>query len=72
MQLFAMLKLVAFQEKLTVDIGPLFETITDLENAPSVMEELYSNPDYSAHVKSRGNKQTIMLGFSDGTKDVAI
>lgn len=69
MQLFAMLKLVAFQEKLTVDIGPLFETITDLENAPSVMEELYSNPDYSAHVKSRGNKQTIMLGFSDGTKD---
>jgi phosphoenolpyruvate carboxylase len=69
MQLFAMLKLVAFQDKLTVDIGPLFETITDLENAPSVMEELYSNPDYSAHVKSRGNKQTIMLGFSDGTKD---
>jgi len=69
MQLFAMLKLVAFQEKLTVDIGPLFETITDLENAPAVMEELYSNPEYAAHLKSRGNKQTIMLGFSDGTKD---
>jgi len=69
MQLFAMLKLVAFQEKLTVDIGPLFETITDLENAPAVMEELYTNPEYAAHLKSRGNKQTIMLGFSDGTKD---
>lgn len=69
MQLFAMLKLVAFQDKLTVDIGPLFETITDLENAPGVMEELYSNPEYAAHLKSRGNKQTIMLGFSDGTKD---
>jgi len=69
MQLFAMLKLVAFQDDLTVDIGPLFETITDLENAPQVMEELYANPDYAKHLKSRGNKQTIMLGFSDGTKD---
>ncbi|WP_047550815.1 phosphoenolpyruvate carboxylase [Psychroserpens sp. Hel_I_66] len=69
MQLFAMLKLVAFQDKLTVDIGPLFETITDLENAPKVMEELYTNPEYAAHLKSRGQRQTIMLGFSDGTKD---
>lgn len=69
MQLFAMLKLVAFHDKLTVDIGPLFETITDLENAHLVMEELYTNPEYSAHLKARGNKQTIMLGFSDGTKD---
>ncbi|WP_452231925.1 phosphoenolpyruvate carboxylase [Lacinutrix sp. MEBiC02595] len=69
MQLFAMLKLVAFQDTLTVDIGPLFETITDLENAPAIMEALYTNPEYAAHLKARGNKQTIMLGFSDGTKD---
>ncbi|MEP0264695.1 phosphoenolpyruvate carboxylase [Dokdonia sp.] len=69
MQLFAMLNLVAFHDALTVDIGPLFETITDLENAPEVMEDLYTNPAYAAHLKSRGNKQTIMLGFSDGTKD---
>ena len=69
MQLFAMLKMVAFNEKLTVDIVPLFETITDLENAPAVMEQLYTNPAYMAHLKSRGKKQTIMLGFSDGTKD---
>ncbi|MDB2613139.1 phosphoenolpyruvate carboxylase, partial [Flavobacteriaceae bacterium] len=69
MQLYAMLKLVAFQGDLTVDIGPLFETITDLENAPSVMEKLYSNPGYAAHLKLRKNRQTIMLGFSDGTKD---
>ena len=69
MQLFAMLKLVSFQDQMTVDIGPLFETITDLENSHLVMEELYTNPAYSAHLKSRGNKQTIMLGFSDGTKD---
>ncbi|MFG6685066.1 phosphoenolpyruvate carboxylase [Mariniflexile sp. HNIBRBA6329] len=69
MQLFAMLKIVAFKDELTVDVVPLFETITDLENAPAVMEQLYTNPAYMAHLKSRGNKQTIMLGFSDGTKD---
>lgn len=69
MQLYAMLKLVAFQDKMTVDIGPLFETITDLENAPKVMTDLYTNPNYRAHLKSRGDKQVIMLGFSDGTKD---
>ncbi|MFY0712337.1 phosphoenolpyruvate carboxylase [Seonamhaeicola sp. NFXS20] len=69
MQLFAMLKMVAFDDDLTVDIVPLFETITDLENAPAVMEQLYTNPVYRAHLEKRGNKQTIMLGFSDGTKD---
>ena len=69
MQLFTMLKLVAFKDNLTVDVVPLFETIPDLENAPGVMEQLYTNPSYMAHLKNRGNKQTIMLGFSDGTKD---
>lgn len=69
MQLFAMLKIVAFNDNLTIDIVPLFETIIDLKNAPRVMEQLYTNPTYKAHLKSRGNKQTIMLGFSDGTKD---
>ena len=69
MQLYAMLKLAAFEKELTVDIAPLFETIIDLQNAPSVMEELYTNPNYAAHLKARANRQTIMLGFSDGTKD---
>jgi len=69
MQLYAMLKLVAFEDDLTVDIGPLFETITDLENAHLVMDELYANTEYRKHVAKRNNKQTIMLGFSDGTKD---
>jgi phosphoenolpyruvate carboxylase len=69
LQLFAMLKIVAFNEKLTADVVPLFETVTDLEVSPQVMEDLYRNPNYRAHLEARGNKQTIMLGFSDGTKD---
>ena len=69
LQLFAMLKIVAFHEALTADVVPLFETVPDLEAAPKVMEELYTNPHYRKHLEARGNKQTIMLGFSDGTKD---
>jgi len=69
MQLYAMLKLTSFKDILTVDIAPLFETITDLENAHMVMEELYTNSAYKKHLEQRQNKQTIMLGFSDGTKD---
>ena len=69
LQLFAMLKIVSFHEELTADIVPLFETVSDLEVSPKVMEELYTNPNYRAHLKQRGDKQTIMLGFSDGTKD---
>jgi phosphoenolpyruvate carboxylase len=57
------------REELTVDIVPLFETIDDLENASAIMKKLYSNKEYREHLKLRGNKQTIMLGFSDGTKD---
>ncbi|MFD1062444.1 phosphoenolpyruvate carboxylase [Winogradskyella litorisediminis] len=69
MQLYAMLKLVGFNNEMPVDIAPLFETVPDLENAHLVMEELYTNEAYRAHLHKRGNKQDIMLGFSDGTKD---
>ena len=53
----------------TVDIIPLFEVIDDLQNAPLIMEQLYTNEAYKNHLANRGNKQTVMLGFSDGTKD---
>ncbi|HWB28706.1 MAG TPA: phosphoenolpyruvate carboxylase [Chitinophagaceae bacterium] len=51
------------------DIIPLFETIDDLKAAGGVMKTLYTNADYKAHLAKRNNVQTIMLGFSDGTKD---
>jgi phosphoenolpyruvate carboxylase len=54
---------------LSVDIVPLFETIADLKNAPDIMRELYEIPAYREHLARRGDTQTIMLGFSDGTKD---
>jgi len=69
METFAMFNLCGFNNNLTVDIIPLFETVDDLENAPKIMEQLYTNRVYKKHLKNRNNKQTVMLGFSDGTKD---
>lgn len=57
------------KEDLTVDFLPLFETINDLKHAAGVMEKLYTHPVYKEHLKRRGNRQRIMLGFSDSTKD---
>ncbi len=56
-------------DELNVDVVPLFETIADLQNAPKIMRELYEIPQYREHLLRRGDTQTIMLGFSDGTKD---
>jgi phosphoenolpyruvate carboxylase len=33
------------------------------------MRTLYNDPVYKKHLAKRNNKQIIMLGFSDGTKD---
>jgi phosphoenolpyruvate carboxylase len=52
-----------------LDIVPLFETIEDLAICGQVMETLYKNEHYARHLANRKNVQTIMLGFSDGTKD---
>lgn len=57
------------KETLSIDFVPLFETVDDLKRAAKVMEILYNNKAYQSHLKHRGNKQTIMLGFSDSTKD---
>lgn len=69
-EVFALFKLRGIKdEDITVDIIPLFETIGDLQNAATIMQQLYMLPQYKAHLARRGNVQTIMLGFSDGTKD---
>ena len=68
LELFAMCRLSNWEEP-NVDFIPLFETITDLENSEEVMRELFNNSIYKNHLARRKMKQTVMLGFSDGTKD---
>ncbi len=56
-------------EEMNIDIVPLFETVDDLQHAARVMTTLYTHPVYQKHLERRRKRQTIMLGFSDGTKD---
>ncbi len=57
------------KETMSIDIVPLFETVDDLDNAGEIMTTLYNLEEYRTHLKRRNNTQTIMVGFSDGTKD---
>ena len=68
-EVYALFTLSGWQGEKTFDIVPLFETIDDLAGAAVIMDKVYALPMYKSHVVGRKNEQTIMLGFSDGTKD---
>lgn len=70
MNVFALFKVCGYKDKdINIDIVPLFETMEGLANAEKVMQDLYNDEVYQKHLAKRKNEQTIMLGFSDGTKD---
>jgi phosphoenolpyruvate carboxylase len=53
-------------------VVPLFETVEDLQGAPAVMEALFQQPLYRQLLAGRdGNEplQEVMLGYSDSNKD---
>ena len=52
-----------------LDIVPLFESADALTSCGEVLEELLANPDYRRHLASRGNRQEVMLGYSDSNKE---
>lgn len=55
--------------EMDVNIVPLFETIDDLRNSGTVMETLFALPDFMRLLRSRGQAQEVMLGYSDSNKD---
>jgi phosphoenolpyruvate carboxylase len=50
-------------------IAPLFEKIEDLKCASQTLDAILSHPLYREHVSRLGNRQIIMVGYSDSTKD---
>ncbi|MDF0708201.1 phosphoenolpyruvate carboxylase [Flagellimonas okinawensis] len=57
------------EKEITFDIVPLFETMKGMEASEEVMQTLFDIPKYRQHLERRRDIHTIMLGFSDGTKD---
>ena len=52
-----------------IDLVPLMETISDLRSAPEVLRRLLAQPEYADQVRARDNRQEVMLGYSDSSKD---
>lgn len=69
-RVMALFRLCGWGDKpVSVDIVPLFETVSDLQSGGDSMFRLYANTHYQEHLARRSKRQTVMLGFSDGTKD---
>lgn len=67
---FALLRWFGWKtETIPMHIIPLFESIEGMANSGAIMDELFKIPEYREHISQHDNFQTIMLGFSDGTKD---
>ena len=64
------LSVMFFQKEANIEnrlrVVPLFETLDDLINAKPIMEKLFSLKWYR---KDINNKQEIMIGYSDSSKD---
>ena len=54
------------------DVAPLFESVEALEDAGQIIARLLADPAYRAHLRARGNRQVVMIGYSDSNKSTGI
>jgi phosphoenolpyruvate carboxylase len=59
-------------DDLPLDVTPLFETVPDLERAEGVLDRLFTDPRVGPHLERKGNRQVVMVGYSDSNKDGGI
>ncbi|SMF97637.1 Phosphoenolpyruvate carboxylase, type 1 [Methylomagnum ishizawai] len=53
-------------------VSPLFETIEDLNHIEAVLTRLFDTPAYRELLRVSGERQEVMLGYSDSCKDGGI
>jgi phosphoenolpyruvate carboxylase len=51
-----------------LDVAPLFESPESLGGAGGILAALLADPAYRAHLAARGNRQVVMVGYSDSNK----
>jgi len=55
-----------------LDVAPLFESVDALQNAGDIVRRLLADAVYRAHLRARGDRQVVMIGYSDSNKAVGI
>nr|MCU0317449.1 phosphoenolpyruvate carboxylase [Fimbriimonadaceae bacterium] len=53
----------------SLDFVPLLETVDDLHRGPDLLRGLMSVQPYRAYLAQRDDRQEVMLGYSDSSKD---
>jgi phosphoenolpyruvate carboxylase len=54
---------------LPLDVAPLFESVDALEHAGEIVARLLADPVYREHLRARGDRQVVMIGYSDSNKE---
>lgn len=52
-----------------IPIAPLLETVDDLTAGPAILSGMLAIPAYRDLLRRQGDRQMVMLGYSDSTKD---
>jgi phosphoenolpyruvate carboxylase len=55
-----------------LDVAPLLESIESLEGAGDILRALHREPAYRRHLASRGDRQVMVIGYSDTNKEGGI
>jgi phosphoenolpyruvate carboxylase len=55
-----------------LDVSPLLETVNDLAAGQAIFRDLLAMDVYRNHLKSLGDRQIVMVGYSDSNKDSGI
>ena len=56
--------------ELTLDVVPLFESSAALERAGPILADLLDDPAYRERIRGHGDRQEVMLGYSDSNKEL--
>ena len=55
-----------------LDVVPLLDSVDSLENAGKLLRSLTEEPAYRRHLAGRGNRQWVVIGYSETNKQAGI